>query len=225
MSYHSPFGGTRLPEFSRGDRKTQVGSTKHFTGSVVLGGDHGVRVNTESHLETKATLLLGYRPTTRDLVEQVRFSWYDEHGETFDHFIDLVETRVDGRVVGHAVRPMARVSKAYLCKLARVKEQAIAQCFLDDFRLLTEEDVCPVELHNAKLFHSVRRPDAFADPVAQDVCRQTCGITTVGDLVDQMRLDGMGFRAVVRLIRSGHLQMVRHERIERSTEVFRTRMI
>ncbi|MCL3881025.1 hypothetical protein [Marivita sp. GX14005] len=225
MSYHFQFGGIRLPAFSRGNRKTQVGSTKHFTGGLVLGDQEGVRLGTESHLETNAALLLGYRPNTLDLVEQIQFAWYDEHGEFFDHFIDLVVTRIDGTVCGYAVRPASRVSQAYECKLARIKEQAIAQCFLDDFRLFTEEDVCPVELHNAKLFHSVRRPDAFADPVAQDASRKVCGTTTVGALVDETRLEGMGFRAIVRLIRSGHLQMVRHERIERSTEIMRTRMI
>ncbi|MCK0138109.1 hypothetical protein [Aliiroseovarius sp. F47248L] len=223
MSYHFQAGGIRLPEFSRGDRKTQVGSTKHFTGGLVLGENEGVRLGTDSHIETNGSLLLRYHPTTLDLVEQVRFSWYDEHGEYFDHFIDLVATRTDGTVIGYAVRPMKRASHAYQCKLARIKQQAIAQCFLDDFRLFTEEDVCPVALHNAKLFHSLRRPDAFADPVAREACNEVCGTTTVGALVDRTRLEGMGFRAVVRLIGSGHLELVRHERIERSTEVARVR--
>lgn len=225
MSYLHQSGGIRLPALSRGDRKTQVGSTKHFTGGIVLGDDYGVRLGTESHFETNATLLLAYRPTTLDIVEQVGFDWYDEYGEYSTHFIDLVETRIDGRVIGYAVRPMVRASEKYIRKLARIKEQAVAQCFLDDFRLFTEEDVCPVELHNAKLFHAVRRPDGFADPVVEEVARSASGVTTVGALVDQTRLDGMGFRAVVRLIRSGHLKMLRHERIERSSEVFRARMI
>jgi len=225
MTYHFQPSGIRLPEFSRGNRKTQVGSTKHFTGGLVLGNREGVRLGTESHLEANAALLLNYRPTTLDLVEQVQFAWYDEHGEFSNHFIDLVATRVDGSVIGYAVRPMYRVSHAYECKLARIKEQAIAQCFLDDFRLFTEEDVCPVELHNAKLFHSVRRPDDLADPVVQDVSRNVHGITTVSELVKQTHLEGMGFRAVVRLIRSGQLQMVRFEHIAHGTEVFRSHVI
>ena len=71
----------------------------------------------------------------------------------------------------------------------------------------------------------MRRPDCFADPVAQDVVRSSSGIVTVDALVEQSQLAGMGFRAVVRLIRSGHLQMVRYERIERSSEVFKARVI
>lgn len=225
MSNLSFSGGIRLPFHSRGDRKTQVGSTRHFTGGLILGDNEGVRLGVESHLEMTAALLLAYRGATLDLIEQVRFSWYDEDGEYFDHYIDVVQWRNDGKVVGYAVRPMGRVSDAYLRKLARIKEQAIAQCFLDDFRLFSEMDVCPVELHNATLFHSVRRSDDFADPVAQDVCKNVCGITTVGTLVDKTGLNGMGFRAVVRLIRSGHLRMLRNEKIERSTEIIRTRVV
>ena len=211
----------RLPEFSRGDRDTQVASTKHFTGGIVFGDGHGVRIGTESHLEMNASLLLAARPSTLDLREQVLFNWYDARGEYFVHYIDLVSTEHNDQMIGHAVRPMQRVSDKYLQRLARIKEQAVNQGFLDDFRLFTELDVCPIELFNAKLIHSVRRPDCFADPVLADVVASTVGVTTVDALVGQSGLGGMGFRAVVRLIRSGHLQMMRHERIEHASEVFR----
>jgi len=215
----------RLPEFSRGDRDTQVASTKHFTGGVVFGDGPGVRLGMESHLEMNAGLLLAARPSTLDLREQVLFNWYDAYGDYFVHYIDLVSTEHDGQVVGYAVRPTQRISGRYEERLARIKEQAVSQCFLDDFRLFTELDVCPVELFNATLMHSVRRPDCFADPVLRDVTASIVGATTINALVDKSGLDGMGFRAVVRLIRSGHLQMVQHERIERSSEVFRARVI
>lgn len=179
----------------------------------------------ESHLEMNAGLVLVARPSTLDLREQVLFNWYDANGDYFAHFIDLITTQDNGELVGYAVRPMQRVSDKYLQRLARIKEQAVNQRFLDDFRLFTELDVCPIELFNAKLIHSVRRPDCFADPVLEDVAASLVGVTTVDALVDQSGLGGMGFRAVVRLIRSGHLQMVRHERLERSSEVFRARAV
>jgi len=225
MSYPFQSGGIRLSDASRGDRKTQVGSTQHFTGGGVFGDGPGARVGTESHLEKKALFVLSARPTTRNIVEQVVFKWYDEDGEYHEHYMDLVVTQTDERVVGYAVRPSQRAGRKYMTKLARIKEQAICQGVVQDFRLFTERDVCPVELFNAELIHAVRRPDCFADPVLQDVTGASVGVTTIGDLVDQSGLDGMGFRAAVRLIKSGHLQMVRHERIKRSSEVFRTRMI
>ena len=225
MSFHFEAGGRSLPQSRRGDRDTQMGSTKHFTGCIVMGDGAGFRVGTESHLEAQGALILSARPTTLDLVEQVKFWWYDEDGEYHSHYIDLVTTQVDGKIVGYAVRPKEKASFDYIKTLARIKEQAIHQCFLDDLRLFTEEDVCPIEWHNAQLLHAGRRPDCFADPVAQDVAARLVGVTTVGNLVNQMGLEGMGFRAVVRLIRSGHLEMVRHERIEHTSEVFKARVI
>ncbi|WP_412550726.1 hypothetical protein [Shimia sp. MIT910701] len=222
MSIHFQTGGIRLPEVSRGNRDTQVGSKRHFTGGAVIGDDHGVRLGLESNLEKMALLLLSARPTTLDVVEQVAFEWYDEHGEYHTHYMDLVAKQTDDRVVGYAVRPSQHAGLKYTLKLARIKQQAIRGGVVNDFRLFTEQDVCPVELFNAELFHAVRRPDCFADPVMQDVAGASVGVTTIGALVDESGLDGMGFRAAVRLIKSGHLQMVRYERIERSSEVFRT---
>ncbi|MBM2291775.1 hypothetical protein JQX09_07625 [Sulfitobacter pseudonitzschiae] len=223
MSDLSIGGGVRLPEPSRGNRATQVGSTRHFTGGIVLGSGPGFRTGVESHLEAQAALLLAARPEVQDLVEQVRFDWFDEDGEIHKHYIDLVATEHDGTVIGYAVRPLGRVKDTYLAQLARVKEQAVAQGVLDDFRLFTERDVCPVEFFNAKLFHSVRRPDCFGDPVARDVVGRTTGVVTIESLVEQTGLDGMGFRALVRLIRSGHLQKVSYERIDRSCLVFKAK--
>lgn len=230
MSDLSIGGGVRLPEPSRGDRATQVGSTQHFTGGIVLdfdagGTGPGTRKGSESHLEGNAILLLAARPEVQDLVEQVRFDWFDEDGAVHKHFIDLVTTERDGTVVGYAVRPLAQVNGAYLAQLASVKEQAIEQGVLDDFRLFTDRDVSQVELFNARLFHSVRRPDCFGDPVARDVVDQMTGVVTIGCLVEQTRLDGMGFRAIVRLIRSGHLEMVGYERIDHTSLVFKAKEV
>ena len=94
------FGGTRLPEPSLGDRATQVGSTQHFTGGIVLGDGPGTRIGLESHLEAQAALTLAARFETRNLVEQVRFEWVDAFGEVHDHYIDLVVTEVGEKVVG-----------------------------------------------------------------------------------------------------------------------------
>ena len=96
---------------------------------------------------------------------------------------------------------------------------------MDDFRLFTEQDVCPVAYFNAKLFHSVRRPDCFGDPVARDIVGRMAGVVTIESLVDQTGLDGMGFGALVRLIRSGHLQMVSYERIDRNCMVFKAKEV
>lgn len=218
-------GGIRLPAASRGNRDTQVGSTHHFSGGIVLGDGCGVRYGLESHLEACAALLLTYRQDVAEITEQVLFEWFDEDGVIHKHFIDFITLSPNGTKVGYAVRPSARVSARYLAELSRIKEQAIGQGYLADFRLFTEADVCPIELFNAKLFHSVRRPDCFGDVVAQDVFNKMKGVVTVGHLVSECGIEGMGFRAVVRLIKSGHLQMLNYERISYETMVFKARLI
>lgn len=225
MSDLSLSGGIRLPEPSRGDRKTQVGSTQHFTGGIVFGEGHGVRHGLESHLEANCAIVLAYRPDTKEIIEQVRFEWLDEFGEVHNHFIDFIVIRQDETVTGYAVRPIERASQKYLIELARIKAQAIAQGMLDDFRLFTEDDVCPVELFNARLFHSVRRPDCFGDPVAEDVVRSMTGVVCLGDLVEKTRLGGLGFRALVRLIRSGHLKTLGYERLSHDVMVFKAKEV
>lgn len=223
MTKRTFLDGIRLPAQSLGNRKTQVGSSHHLTGRLVIGEGPGRRLGFESHLEAKAAMILAARRETLSLVEQFRINWTDEFGKVLRHFVDFVQDKVDGQRIGYAVRPTARVSQKYLLKLARIKEQALASAILSDFRLFTETEVCPVELSNASQFHAVRRPDPFGDTVAAEVVRNMSGVTTIGHLTDAIGLDGMGFRAVVRLIRSGELEMVRHEVISRRSQVFKVK--
>lgn len=222
MSIHNQ-GGIRLPEPSAGDRVTQVGSSEHFTGQIVIGDGPGRLLGTESHLEMKAALILAVRPTTGALFEQIAFEWHDVDGACRTHFIDLVVQRSDGHWVGYAVRPRGRVTQGYLVQLARIKAQAIRAGFLSDFRLFSEDDVDPVELSNAKLLHAVRVPDREPDAAARKAAAMITGVTFVGALVAETGLAGTGFRAVVRLIRSGHLKPVSHEPIDYGTDVFKAR--
>ncbi|SFQ79001.1 hypothetical protein [Donghicola eburneus] len=214
-------GGILLPAESKGDRKPQVGSSHHFTSTMVLGDGPGVRTDFESHTERKAAMVLAYRRNTRSLKTQVLFEWSSEQNQKRRHFIDLVVERTDDRVVGYAVRPDKRVSQKYLADLARIKEQAVAKGFLNNLLLISAEDLCPVEVHNAKLFHSVMRADPFGDTVAKDVVRGMSGLRSISDLVAKTKLEGMGFRALVRLICSGHLEMLRHEKIGYNSMVFK----
>jgi hypothetical protein len=224
MSIHHK-DGIRLPEPSAGDRATQVGSSHHFTGQIVLGDGPGRVVGLESHLEMKAALILAARSSTDALFEQIAFEWRDAEAASRIHYIDLVVRRTDGRWIGYAVRPRGRVTPAYLAELARIKAQAIGAGFLSDLRLFSEDDVDPVALFNAKLLHAVRVPDPDPDAAVRTVAARITGVTTVGALVDETGLGGAAFRAVVRLIRSGHLMPIGHVRIDRDTEVCKARAL
>lgn len=225
MSYPFQEGGIRLPEANYGNRPTQVGSSHHFTGQIIVGDGPGWHLGTESHLEMKGTLILSTRPETAAVFSQIAFEWYDHEGVYHTHYIDLVVQQCDGKWVGYAVRPTKYATAEYIAKLARIKAQSMLQGFLSDFRLFTEEDVDPTELFNAKLLHSVRVEDPEADEVVAEVARKRFGVFAIGALVEEAGLDGMGFRAAVRLIRSGHLKLVQHERISHATEVFKAQEV
>jgi hypothetical protein len=192
MSIHHK-DGIRLPEPSAGDRATQVGSSHHFTGQIVLGDGPGRVVGLESHLEMKAALILAARSSTDALFEQIAFEWRDAEAASRIHYIDLVVRRSDGRWIGYAVRPRGRVTPAYLAELARIKAQAIGAGFLSDLRLFSEDDVDPVALFNAKLLHAVRVPDPDPDAAVRTVAARITGVTTVGALVDETALAAPAF--------------------------------
>ncbi|WP_118137034.1 hypothetical protein [Oceanicella sp. SM1341] len=221
MSYLFLPGGIRLPELSAGNRSTQVASKSHFTGHITFGEGHGRGVGLESNLEKKVALILRYAPTTADLVEQQAFDWYDADGEYYTHYVDLVCRLRDGRRIGYAVRPIHRVSAGYEDELARVKHQSLSQGVFDDFRLFTERDVCPVALHNATHLHSVRIAEPDADRAAAEVIGAMRGVETIGALRDRIGMEGTGLRAVVRHIGSGHLQLLRQEKISETSQVIR----
>ncbi|WP_240804530.1 hypothetical protein [Qingshengfaniella alkalisoli] len=210
-----------MPEESAGNRDTQVASKAHFTGHITFGDDHGRGLGLESNLEKKVALLLRYAPDTVDLVEQRAFEWYDSHGEYHTHYVDLVRQTRDGRRIGYAVRPVHRVSDEYQDKLARIKYQSASQGVFDDFRLFTEQDVCPIALHNATHLHAVRVAEPEADQAAAKVVGAMRGVETIGMLSEQIGMDGTGLRALVRLIASRHLQLLRHERISDASQVIK----
>lgn len=65
-------------------------------------------------------------------------------------------------------------------------------------------------------------PDAEADVAAVDVLAAMTGVQTLGDLTNRVALGARGYRALIRLIRTGKLRAIRHERITHITEVFKT---
>lgn len=110
MSFQFQGDGFRLPLSSLGDRVTQVGSSHHFTGRLVLGNGPGRVVGTESDGELNCAFLLISRRETADLIEQVAFEWHYADGEVRTHFIDFVVEQHGGRRIGYAAWPEDRVS-------------------------------------------------------------------------------------------------------------------
>lgn len=218
-------GGRRLPTDSLGDRYTPLASKGHFTGHLVVGDGAGVVVETESYLELSWCLCLLARAETVSLVEQTAFEWHDRDGEWHTHYFDIFVTRTDGTAVAYTVKPEARVKGDFLRDIAWIAAQARASGFASDVRLLSDADLDQVELHNARLMHGMRVPDPEADSAAATVCKVMSGISTLADLSSCIGLGAHGFRALIRLIRSHHLRLVHHEKINRASEVYKGKLI
>jgi hypothetical protein len=93
--------------------------------------------------------------------------------------------------------------------------------FADEVRLLTEADIDPIALHNAKMMAAVRGADPEADRAAREVASTLTGARCLKDLTAATGLSECGYRALLRLIRTGVLAPERHERITPSTLVYR----
>jgi hypothetical protein len=224
MSNHTT-GGLRLPSHSLGNRYIALSSKGHFTGHVVLGDGAGVVVETESYLELSWCLCLIARPETASLVEQVAFEWYDRDGVWHTHYFDIYVKETDGSAMAYTVKPEARVSDDFWREMEQIAAQARASGFVRDVRLLSDQAIDKVELHNAQLLHGLRVRDPEADIAAEAVVRKMSGISTLASLSNCIGLEARGFRALIRLIRSHHLQLVQHEKIDPTTEVCKGKLI
>ncbi|MBO9456950.1 hypothetical protein J7376_16090 [Paracoccus sp. R12_1] len=229
--YHREhLGGFAPPLPSSADRMVATSSRAHFCGHVVIGDGSGRGaisgvtprvVHVESHLELCWCLCLSVRPDIIDLREQARFDWFDEDGEVRSHFFDLLVTRNDGSRLACAIRPAIRSRGRLGRQLPRIATQVRASGFADDVRLLTDHDLDSVELHNAWILHGIRVGDQQVDARAVDVFETLSGTATLSELTSRIGLGVVGFRALLRLLRSGHLQMLRSEKITPSATVYK----
>ncbi|GGF71083.1 hypothetical protein GCM10011402_24560 [Paracoccus acridae] len=157
---------------------------------------------------------------TKVLREQVAFEWQAAPRKSRTHYFDLLVEQVDGRRIAYPVKPEVRLTPKFMAEIAQVAQQAKMSGFVDDVRLLTDVDLDPIELSNARLTYGMRKPDAEADAAAADVLAGSAGVASLGELTARIGLGARGYRALIRLVRKGRLRSVRHERLTHDTEVF-----
>lgn len=223
-------GGFTTPLPSSAQRSVALSSKAHFCGHLVIGDGSGRGtasgaparvVQVESHLELCWCLCLSLRSDIADLREQAGFDWFDEHGEYRTHYFDLFITRTDGTRIACAIRPVARTGGRFGRQMPRIADQARSSRFADDVRLLTDADLDPVELHNAWLLHGVRAGDPPADAAAAQVLSEMIGTASLADLSARTGCGAAGFRALLRLVRSGQLRPLHNERITSATVAYK----
>ena len=210
-----------LPAPSRADRNVANASKGHCTAFAVLGDGAGVRMQAESHLELSHLFILNAEPAIADLREQVRFR-YGPRGAERVHVFDMLATRRDGARIAYAVKPEVRLASGrFLAEMREVAWWVAKTRFAAEVRLLTDADVDPVALHNAKLIAAVREADPEAETAARKAAAGITGAVSLRDLTVATGLEARGYRALLRLIRTGVLETTRREAITPTTLVQR----
>jgi hypothetical protein len=204
--------GRVLPAPSQAERKVTSASKGHCIGFAVLGRGAGVRMQAESHLELNHLYLLNADPAIADLREQVRFRYGP--GDAREHFFDAVYTTHSGRTIACTIKPERRLASGrFLTEMQTVVWWVRKKAFADDLRLLTDADLDPVALHNARIVAAVRDSDPEADAAAREAAGKILGAVALCNLVAATRLEASGYRALLRLLRDGALSLLRHEPI------------
>lgn len=213
----------QLPSTSKGDRRIPAASAGHCTTHAVFGKGAGRHTQGESWTELRLQYLVNAKSNVVDLREQALFK-YGWKGER-KHFFDILLTLDCGSRIACTVKPEERlVSGRFLKEMGEIAWWVDKLCFADETRLLTDADIDPVELHNARIFASLRESDPVADlaaqaaiaPMPDGACR------ALRDLVRETGLAARGYRALLRLLRDGHLVLSKRQAIGPAALVMRS---
>lgn len=215
-----------MPAQSRAARNIANASKEHCTAFAVFGQGAGVRTQAESHLELCHLMVLNASPDVADVREQVLFS-YGRRNER-RHYFDIVVTKTCGRRIACTVKPVGRLRRRFIDEMETIAWWVHETRFADSVSLLTDRDLDPVGLHNAKLLTAVVRdadPDATAQ--ARRAIAALHGAVSLNDLSEAISREGRGhrehgYRALLRLIASRELVPLKHGKISPQTHVIRT---
>ncbi|WP_103336016.1 hypothetical protein [Pseudotabrizicola formosa] len=202
------------PAKSRAVRSIPKSSQGHFVGEFVFGVEKPQRVGFASLLEFKAAICTVYLPGFVDLEEQLApVAFRKANGDIGHHFLDYRATFRNGLRIGIAVKPSHIAKKPKF----RAEMQAIAEAavptVIDKLAVVTEQNIHPVDLFNATLFHAARRPVQCEDEAIHDIRLKLPGPVTVEHLLTEGRGAGVTLFGVARAIHGQGLRLLRKERI------------
>lgn len=206
--------GIYLPEPSQAERDITGASSHHCVAHTVLGEGHGAHKQAESLLELHNQFLLNVMMNVVSLQEQVRFFYGWDRKNQKQHIFDVVATLDCGSRVAFAVKPEVRLASGrFVTEMQEVAWWVYERGFADDVRIMSEADINPVDLRNAKILAAVREVDPEADAVALEVVRglPADGGQSLRDLTLSTGMAERGYRSLIRLIRSGVLRLQQHE--------------
>lgn len=207
-------GGLIEPKPMQVGRSVAKGRKTHFTGQIVLerGGVEEL-MDVESHTEMMVALVMRARLSVVDIESQVAFCWTDRGGCDRTHYFDYRVSLRDGSRVAIFVKSAKRAASARVQAQLRAIAAQVTPAFADRVVVMTEQHLDPIETHNAELLYETRASEPEVDALARRALRLITGPVRIRDLVAEIGRDGQGFRAVVRLIGLGELELVDTVRI------------
>ena len=206
--------GIALPGPSQADRDVPAASAGHCTTISVFGDGPGYRMQGESGLELNSQYVLNVMPDVVKLQEQVRFHYGWDPKKPKERIFDVMATLNCGSVIACTVKPEVRlVSGKFIADMQEVAWWVEELGFADDVRLITDADLDPIDLSNAKIFAAVRAVDLVADEVALHVLESLPerSVRSLRDLTIDTGLQARGYQALIRLLRKRYLRSVNHE--------------
>jgi hypothetical protein len=154
-----------------------------------------------------------YRPDFRDIEEQLpALTFRKPNGKMSVHFFDFRVTQVGGRRICVSVKP-ERIARTYEYQslIACVKREAIGS-ICDDVKTITERNIDPITLHNAKLFHAARNAIPEMDARVVQELSQLEGPVSIDSFLAKTGIGGVGFFNVAKAIFEGHATLLSKER-------------
>lgn len=205
------------------NNRIEAASTKRCTAFTVLGDGPGTRYQAESHLELCHLWLLNADRGVASFQDHVRFRYGD--ADEYLHEFDVVVTRTSGHRIAYTIKPEAKLEcDGFLGKMQVIAGWVKRKKFADKTQLLTDADIDPVDLHNAKIFAAVRQRDCDAEAVTRGIVASLQGAATLTDLTRAIGLEDRGYRALLSLLRRGELRLARRERITAQSLVYQERL-
>ncbi|OYU77439.1 MAG: hypothetical protein CFE32_05675 [Alphaproteobacteria bacterium PA3] len=213
------------PKPSRAQKAIPRRGRNHFSVFMTIGDRSGVGGHSSgcgSLGEYHTRIIALAEPDTIDVIEQVGpFPYVDRENVRHGHYLDQLVVKADGRRLAMSDKPYARVKDEFCEELEQVRNFGVENGSFDELYLVTEYARDPIDLHNAALIRGCRDVDEDVDLRAEKVVADMVGKQTMQTLTDLIDFGPQGFRALVRLIRTGRIRLVNKEKIAFSSLVQR----
>lgn len=205
---------------SRGVRSISLHNKFTSSGAFFVGD---FKTQFESKLEFWAGLVYRARPDVTDIIDQpATIEFVDDFGEVHDHTLDFLVVRDDFVRVALVVKHSAMVVQTGIRRTVALLAEQMSPRTADYVKLVTEKSFTIEDRVNAALIYSATRRRVPKDDATVDrLIRKLRGETRVGDLVEASRLNGYGFRAVIRAVADGRLHLTERCVIDDHTVVKR----